>query len=140
MNVVLAGEAHLDQIKRLADSNRKSLGFVTTQAFLLGIQKQWLLVALQEEKLVGFVHYRHRRDRQTTVYEICVDKDLRQQGIGQRLLEALLDEAKRAGQDRIFLKCPFDLGANAFYEAVGFEQGEREMGRKRALQVWKKQL
>jgi len=58
----------LDTIKSLADANKAALGFVLRSALSAGIEKGWVLVAeISKEGLVGFVHYRHRQDEQTTI-------------------------------------------------------------------------
>lgn len=123
----------LAAIKIIADSNKTALGFVTKPALLVGISRGWLLVAENESRIIGFVHYRHRRDGQTTVYEICVDQQFRGQGVGHLLIRSLIQEAQLC----ICLKAVVGLPANGFYEHLGFELIRTEQGKKRALNVWR---
>lgn len=127
----------LTVIKRLADENTTTLGFVLRPALVAGIERGWLLVAERSnEEVVGFVHYRHRRDSQTTLYEICVQQHHRLQGIGIALVSALSAEASALGKTQIRLKAPADIVANNFYRAVGFTLAGTEPGRKRNLNIW----
>ncbi len=59
----------LDAVKALADANRASLGFVLRPALADGIEAGWLLVAERGGRVIGFVHYRHRKDARTTIYQ-----------------------------------------------------------------------
>jgi len=128
----------LTAIKQLADENTIALGFVLRPALVAGIERGWLLVAERSnnEDVVGFVHYRHRRDSQTTLYEICVQQHHRRQGIGIALISALSAEASAFGKTHVRLKAPADIAANDFYQAVGFALAGMEPGRKRNLNIW----
>jgi N-acetylglutamate synthase-like GNAT family acetyltransferase len=127
----------LNAIKRLADENRAALGFVLRPALAAAIEQGWVLVAEQAKgELVGFVHYRHRRDAQTTLHEICVADGFRTKGIGRRLVVTLVMEAAALEKTRIQLKAPVDIPANAFYQTVGFALERTEPGKKRPINVW----
>jgi ribosomal protein S18 acetylase RimI-like enzyme len=126
----------LDSIKALADANKSSLGFVLRPALAAGIQRGWLLVAEHAGHVIGFLHYRHRQDSQTTLYEICVDKAWRGNGVGRSLVQALAAESEAMGKVRIRLKAPTDLPANVFYRQVGFILAGVEWGKRRQLNVW----
>jgi ribosomal protein S18 acetylase RimI-like enzyme len=60
-----------------------------------------LFVALDGDLVVGmatgFTHFHPDKDEEFFVNELGVDDDYRRQGIGQRLLEALLAEARAMG-------------------------------------------
>jgi GNAT superfamily N-acetyltransferase len=130
----------LNSIKVLADANKAALGFVLRPALAAGIKKGWVLVAENcNQRIIGFVHYRHRQDSQTTLYEICLDEDWRGNGVGRSLIGALSDEAAILGKDRIRLKSPVDLSANGFYQALGFTLLGVEIGKQRRLNVWETQ-
>jgi len=130
----------LGVIKHLADQHKKELGFVLRPALEKAITDQELLVAQVEDQVVGFVHYHHRRDGQTTLYHIVVDTNFRSQGIGKALVDALTLEAKRHGKRQILLKCPVDLAANSFYQRIGFSLLRDEEGNRRRLRVWGTQV
>lgn len=65
----------------------------------------------------GFCHYHLRRDGILTIREILVLPSRQGRGIGRAILEQL-----RAvpGARVIRAKCPADLPANHWYEAMGF--------------------
>lgn len=124
-------------IKVLADANRHALGFVLRSALVAGVRAECVLVAeAQAVGVVGFVHYRHRRDDQTTMYQLCVDSAFRGNGVGRRLVCALAAQARELGKVRIRAKSPSDSPSGAFYEAFGFVLVGREPGKKRDLNVW----
>lgn len=132
-----ADSADLDAIKQLADKNRATLGFVLRPALAAGIEQGWVMVAEKiSGELVGFVHFRHRRNQQTTLYEICIAEEHRTKGVGRQLVNALVIEATALGKACIQLRAPVDIPANAFYRTIGFVLDRTEPGRKRPVNVW----
>ncbi len=75
------------------------------------------------------------------ILNLCVDPDLQGQGLGRRMLERLLNEARSHNADTAFLEVrPSNRSAVALYESAGFnEVGTRrgyypaEEGREDAL-------
>ena len=132
-----ATSGDLDAIKRLADRHKAELGFVLRPALAKAIADRELFVAeVPQGPIVGFVHYHHRRDQQTTLYHIVVNEDFRGIGVGQTLIHALSKEAARRGKTVILLKCPQNLSANRFYQKLGFTLSVVEKGKHRPLNVW----
>jgi len=127
----------IDAIKRIADANRETLGFVLRPALQENIEHSWGLVTEIGGQIVGFVNYRHRRDNQTTVYEICVAKEMRGQGIGQALIDALRQEAVSFRKAHIQLKVIVGIPANGFYEKCGFSLVDTLAGKRYKLNVWR---
>lgn len=124
-------------IKALADSNKDALGFLQRSVLSAGIEMGWMLIAEDTQyRIIGFVHYRHRQDHQTTLYEICVEETCRGYGIGRSLFESLSLEAVSLGKQLIRLKSPVDLAANKFYERLGGSLIGVEQGKLRNLNVW----
>src|SRR5690349_20474664 len=95
----------LDAVKALADANRADLGFVLRPALAEGITRGWLYVAIRGDVIVGFVHFRPRRDGWTTIYEICTAAAFRRQGIGSALLAEVYDTSLNQGRQGVRLKC-----------------------------------
>lgn len=124
--------------KLLADASRDAVGFITRQKFEEAAKQRRGFVALEDDQVIGFVLYRHRKlDTQTTLSEICVHKDYRGQHIGKRLVNALVQECTKKSRHFIQLKCPTDLPANVFYRQLGFELSATEKGKKRSLNIWR---
>lgn len=132
-----ANENDLDAIKTLADAHRVELGFVRRPTLLEAIRRGEIIIAQNSKHIAGFVHYHHRRDTQTTLYDIAVKPDYRLAGIGKTLIYALISEAQTLGKQTILLKCPEELSANAFYASLGFERWQDDPGKRRRLIVWK---
>lgn len=136
-----ATDSDLQDIKRIAGANRHELGFLPIPKLQEAVDRQNLLVAGNETQLTGFVIYRHRKkDRQTTLYDICVDREWRNQGLGRKLVEALRSECQNQHRKFIQLKCPVDLVANSFYQHLGFRHIGIEHGKVRQLNIWRLQL
>lgn len=127
----------IDAIKRLFDQHKKELGFVIKSALLNSIKRNELVVAVADGcEIVGVVHYRHRKDGQTTLYSIVVDGTYRLKAVGRALLYELKNEASGKGQKSILLKCPTELEANKFYEAEHFSLVTTDAGKHRPLNIW----
>lgn len=127
----------LCSIGALAAAHRNELGFVRRVTLVEAIRHGEVLVAENEAHVVAFVHYHHRLDQQTTLYNIVVSPDRRRQGTGRRLVEALAEEARCLGKQCIVLKCPSELPANGFYARLGFQRWQEEPGKRRALSLWR---
>lgn len=127
----------LDALKKLSDQHKQELGFIVRGALQRSIASEELIVAVSDETAIcGFIHYHHRKDAKTTLYSVVVEQDYRRCGIGQRLVDLLLCEARGLGQHLIQLKCPLELEANEFYRNIGFGLAETAPGKLRPLNVW----
>lgn len=131
----------LSEIKALVDLHKSELGFVISAALKASINSAELIVATSREGfLLGFVHYRHRKDQQTTVYNLVVSQENQAHGVGTLLMDSLRNEAKSREQKYISLKCPQDLPANDFYRRYGFVVSSVEKGKNRPLYIWRLEL
>lgn len=130
----------LDTIKRIADSRKNELGFVLRPTLAESIARGELLVAEADGQVVGFVDFHLRRDKQITLYHIATVVDRQRVGIGNRLITMLSAVGRDLEATRVLLKCPADLEANHFYNALGFALQETQNGRKRALNIWTLEL
>lgn len=128
----------IDGIKKVVDSLKHELGFVTRPALLESIERREIYLALVTGQIIGVIHYRHRKDGQTTLYHLGVIETERYRGVGRRLVMAMQRDAMRVGQTSLLLKCPIDLPANTFYQALGFDLWAIEDGKSRRLNVWRK--
>ena len=131
-----ARETDVAGAKDLADRHRVELGFVRVSVLYEALKKKWLLVAVQDDQVIGFANFRIRRDNNATLYDIVVDKPYRKQNIGKRLIQRLTWLVNVAGGEHIRLKCPQSLPANAFYAKLQFTHTGTEIGKKRPLNVW----
>lgn len=130
----------IEAIKTIADAHRHELGFLRRPSLLASIDRQEIFVAAENGHIVGFVEYHHRRDEQTTLYNIAVQPDYRNQGIGQQLVEALKKDGLAHQKTFIYLKCPEDLSSNRFYRQLQFQLIETLPGKTRPLNIWQLDL
>jgi|SRR5690554_5481982 N-acetylglutamate synthase-like GNAT family acetyltransferase len=144
INVLIrkAQKTDIDSIKEIADAHKNELGFVRRPTIEKSINANEIFVAVQitNQSIVGFVHYHHRKDGQTTLYNIVVITSFRLSGIATKLVSALENEARSQQSTRIVLKCPVELRANEFYGQYGFSLATRENGKHRPLNIWRLNL
>lgn len=143
--VYLSGVKKIDQVaeaKKIASRFSSELGFVNSAALQESLTKNCLDVIPG----IGFAHWHHRRDGQTTIYSLAVLPDRQKEGWGRLLLHrvlcSLIEYRKQNSNgmvQQLFIvaKCPEDLTSNTFYQAMGFELAEIQPGKKRALNVWR---
>lgn len=95
----------------------------------------WPRVVLLEGKVVGFFMANFDDDADSDLYRAAilrmnVDADHQRQGIGAFAVQAVIDEARTRGFDRVTAVWEEgDLGPGRFFRAMGFEVvGETEYG------------
>ena len=95
------------------------------------------LVAMESGHPIGAAWFRSFKrsapgygfvDESTPELTIAVVPSRRRHGVGQELLDALLEQARDAGYHGISLSVEHDSAAVAFYERNGFEQVADEHG------------
>lgn len=131
----------LDQIKKLSDYERDTIGFMTRATYEKAIIDNCIFVACISERVIGFQYYYHRkRDSQTTLYQKTVDEEYRNLGIARLLVQAVIEEARSIGHTKICLKCPEDLPSNEFHKKIGFKFVRQDIGKKRKLNVYELEI
>ena len=129
-------EKDLCAIKMLADANKTELGFVLLPALQAAITEGRVMTVVLNARVVGFLHFRHRKDNVTKIYQICVDIGYRRHHYGSLLIRSVENLARERKQLSICLACPQDLEANSFYKRLGFSVREIDPGNSRALVIW----
>jgi ribosomal protein S18 acetylase RimI-like enzyme len=80
-----------------------------------------LLVAVDGKRYAGMIALRPFDDRICEMKRLFVRREARGLGLARRLIDALLDEARRLGYEEIRLDTlPMMSAAQALYEAMGF--------------------
>lgn len=120
------------EAKQISVKFSNELGFVNKAALEESEAKGNLEVIAE----TGFVHFHHRRDKQTTIYSLAVLPECQKQGWGRLLFYRVLCSAIENSCDRIVVKCPEDLPSNNFYKHIGFKLTNIEAGKKRKLNCW----
>ena len=95
----------------------------------------WQRVVLDDDRVVGFIHCNFDPDAQqeefrAALWRINVDADAQGKGVGTFAVNALIDEARRRGVDRLTVIWERgEDGPEPFFLAVGFEPiGETPYG------------
>ena len=127
--------------KVIADANRKIFGFLLRSIFIVKVQSKSLLVVEQQDRIIGFLIYNHRKvGTDTTIYDFCIDAEFRGQGIGRLVIDHLVSSCTTLCRTVIIAKCPQGLAANGFYARLGFVCSHVQQTKKNALNVWKYEL
>jgi ribosomal protein S18 acetylase RimI-like enzyme len=80
--------------------------------------------------MLTLITFRIPTGRRAWIEDVVVDADARGEGIGERLTEAAVDEARRRGARTIDLTSrPSREAANALYQKMGFERRETNVYR-----------
>ncbi|WP_395245904.1 GNAT family N-acetyltransferase [Agromyces sp. MMS24-K17] len=107
----------------------------SAEASVVNPATAWQRVATQEGRVVGFIHGNFDPENEHDFFRACiwrinVDAEAQGQGVGRFLAEALAQEAKSRGVDRItVLWEPGDEGPGEFFHRIGFrDTGETAYG------------
>lgn len=124
----LATTGDYTSIKKICNQNREWLPFVMRVAIEESIGRGEVMVAEEDGKVIGFIHFHKRRDGVTTLHEIGVDMNYQRLGIARSLISRLGKPIK--------LKVVKDNPANEFYQRLGFELIGSVFGRTRELNIY----
>lgn len=126
----------LGEEKALQDLTRQfpdALPFVMLPQLTRSIERRALLVAEVDGNRIGFVHWNARRDGWFKLYDLVVDEDYHRMSVGRNLLYAVPTPVR--------LSCTVDNDrANRFYVNAGMRFAGTEIGRKRTLNVWERNI
>ena len=121
----------VETISKIASKYSKEIGFVMKVVLEESCETKTLYTVLYKNEIVGFCNFNIRnKDKVCVIYEICIDEKCRGLGLAKKTIELL--------PKPIQLKCPIENKSNKFYEGIGFTKIDIEKGRKRPLNVWRK--
>ena len=133
--VVKPSSNELNEVRALWRANSVTLGFFPEGAFVQHAAQGWILAAVEEGCVLGYLAYRIARSRAVIVH-LCVADAARGRGVATALFAAL-----RAGAPDIrgvAVTCRDDFEAAAVWPKFGFrtvgERAAREPGR--TLRSW----
>lgn len=129
-------ERYINAVRRLADENRGSFGFLPADAYWHAASKGRLWIALSdsaEERVVGYLFFGGHAGR-IRVFQIFVARDHRRTGLGARFLDRLVAFGRTNQANVITARVAADLRSNAFWQKRGFslvsqDSGGRHSGR-----------
>ena len=95
------------------------------------LENNRILVAVDGEKLVGFVFYAKAQnsfyEAEAEIRDIYILPEYQNQGIGTKLFKQAVEELKKLGFSSMILYCPFPGSSNLFFEKMGGEKRESTM-------------
>lgn len=140
INHVLIRKAQIgdkNAINEITRSHYKELGYVRAGEIEHAIKRGNLVVAELLGKIIGFQEYRHLKTQPLTrLYHKAVIPKYRRRGIGRKLVQFVMNEAKSIGMKELSLKCVEDLPANIFHKRCGFRLTGKLSGKRRSLNVY----
>ena len=105
------------------------------EASVVNPDTAWQRVALSEDRVVGFIHGNFDPDSAQEEFRACiwrinVDAEAQGMGVGKFAAEALAEEARHRGFERITVIWePGEDGPEAFFHRIGFiDIGETQFG------------
>lgn len=138
MNIVPFSMEHYEAVYALWMASR-NMGFNNVDDSYAGIAKlvqknsETCFVAEEDGRIIGTV-LAGNDGRRGYVYHLCVAEDCRRQGIGKKLMDAMLDGMRREGISKVALVAfAYNDAANTFYETIGFTQRDDLVYRNIAL-------
>tara|TARA_S200002703_G_scaffold145900_1_gene140553 strand:+ start:2596 stop:3189 length:594 start_codon:yes stop_codon:yes gene_type:complete len=139
-NVINASESHLIFIDSLQKKNAEALSFYPKQVFEREVNNGRILLGLLNGDPCGYIYVGARKP-DVKCHQVCIQYDARRRLYGAALVQALEDYSR--GCYTITLRCGFDLEANDFWKAMGYNCIDIQQGgirRMRKINVWRKQL
>lgn len=121
-NAEKISRCHLGEIKKLADSLKKQLGFIPYSAYEPGGYKGNVFVAVtkqQPEQFAGFVLCGGRGPTRK-IFQLAVAEKYRKQRVGSKLVDHVVKDALRRKCSEICIKVGKTLPANKFWDKAGF--------------------
>lgn len=92
------------------------------------LENNRILVAVDDDKLVGFVFYAKAQnsfyEAEAEIRDIYILPDYQRQGIGTKLFEQAVENLKKLGFHSMILYCPVSGNSNYFFEKMGGERRE----------------
>jgi len=152
-------------IDKLQKKHNKMVGFLPRSQFEKGFERESILIAEAEtanggggggrgRERIGYIFYMDKyrmREEVGIVYQLNVVPDQHRGLVGAALVQAAMDRCPR-GVKLFCCYCAQDIGANHFWEAIGFvplafrtgsrsiQNGGRRRGRDRMQIFWQKRI
>lgn len=130
----------LDAVQHLGDSASATVGFLAQDVYADYARKGNILVATDNDQLLGYIMFRFRKSA-IIIVQLCVQPQFRGQGIPSQMLSYLMKE-NRDVISHIQLACRRDYGLEKFWQKLGFSPVNEKAGRattsRTILTIWSK--
>lgn len=120
LRLVLPTDLLLQEVVKLGDANKQTLGLLPRQAFSDYASKEGIVAAVTEEsELAGYVLFRRSRNW-THIAHLCVAEAFHGQGVARQLVERVIGDSTLRQLFGVRLKCRRDYTANSLWNRFGF--------------------
>ena len=132
---------YFEQVIKLGEANRSTLGFLPRGAFEQHASKKQIIVVIDENTndVLGYLLYRNSRQKMlASIVHLCIDTKHRQQGIARNLFKELVKLTQK-NYKAIRVHCRADYEANHLWPKLGFSATNEIPGRSKegsVLTVW----
>lgn len=130
---------YIDQLQK---KNAEQLSFYPKQVFEREQANGRLFLGMLNGQPCGYI-YVGAPGVDVKCHQVCIEYDARRRTYGLGLVSVLEQYANDCKASSITLRCGFDLEANEFWRAAGYECISNVVGgirRNRTINVWRKQL
>ena len=111
----------LNYVDKLQRENADDLAFYPLTTIEKAMADGQVIACYENDEPAGYLWFGAMRGgRDVTIYQACVDYDLRRQNLGFGMVADLIQRAKVSGSTGIRLKCASSAESNRFWQAAGF--------------------
>lgn len=113
-------KAYVDEVRRIADQNKTTLGFTPKLAYehAAARGRLWLAIS-QDDDYCGHLYFGGKHPT-LRIWQLFVRSKFRSQGIGRLLIEDLVRYSEQRHYDVVVARVAADLAANQAWEKLGF--------------------
>ena len=129
-------------VDSLQKKNAEALSFYPKQVFEREIEKRRVFLGMLNGEPCGYLYVGAQR-RDVKIHQVCVEYDARRRLYASKIVSVMEQYAEEGRASSITLRCGFDLDANDFWQAMGYQCIAHKQGgarRMRVINVWRKQL
>lgn len=127
ITVVAPGSIALAEVRSLWRRHSATLGFFPDGAFDDHARSSWILAAISDGRVVGYLLYRITGRSQAAIVHLCVAEEARGSRLARRLFEAMRERVSRCTD--IVLRCRRDFDAHRVWPRLGFVAKGEQKGR-----------
>jgi len=146
MNDFIIVKSHpliIDYVDKLQRENAEALSFYPKVVFERESENGRIFLGLLNGDPCGYIYAGSGYRGNVRCHQVAIQYDVRRRLYGASLVIAMEDYARELNASEITLRCGFDLEANDFWNALGYQcinTVEGGIRRMRRINIWKKYL
>ena len=118
---MIAVSIPVSYIDKLQHENADDLAFYPLSTLQDAMSAGQVLSCYENGEPAGYLwHGPIRHGRDVTIYQACIDYELRRQQLGFGMVRQLIDSARAGGATGIRLRCASSAMSNTFWVTIGF--------------------